>query len=235
MTHHRHTMARQAGLLYLVVVATGIFSLLYVPSQLLEWRDAAATFSNIRASETLFRWGIVAGVICYTAFLLLPLALYRLLHPVHKPFAVAMVALAVVSVPFSLFNLLYKVNVLTLISDASSPGMDAAARQAAVMLQLRYYNNGIQLISIFWGLWLFPFGYLVFASGFLPKILGAMLMVGCVGYLVNTGGGFLYSGYADWGIARFVSLPASLGEIGICLWLLVMGARNGFATRTPPR
>ncbi len=227
--NRQHLMARHAGLLYLVVVVTGIFSLLYVPSQLIAWRDASATFSNLRESEPLFRWGIVAGVVCYTAFLLLPLALYRLLHPVHKPFAVVMVALAVVSVPFSLFNLLYKVNVLTLISEADHIGMDIAMRQAAVMLQLNYYNNGIQLVSIFWGLWLFPFGYLVFRSGFLPRVLGVLLMLGCVGYLINTLGDFLYPGYAEWGIARFVSLPASLGEVGTCIWLLVMGARKRFS------
>lgn len=212
-----------------MVVITGIFSLLYVPSRLIHGKDAASTLAAIQQSELLFRLGIVAGVVCYLAFLLLPLALYRLLHPVNKAYAVAMVALATVSVPFSLFNLMYKVNVLTLIGDTHVLGMDMAAKQTAVMLQLNYYNNGIQLVSIFWGLWLLPFGYLVFKSGFLPKILGILLMLGCAGYLINFLGDFLFSGYASLGIARFVSLPASLGEIGICLWLLAMGARKNFS------
>jgi hypothetical protein len=225
MTRNDKT-ARFAGLIYLIVVITGIFNLLYVPAQLIHWNDAVATFTSIRESETLFRLGIVAGVLCYIAFLFLPLILYRLLHPVDKNYAIAMVALAVVSVPFSLFNLMYKVNVLTLINQSDL--LIDSSRQAEVLLHLNYYNNGIQIVSIFWGLWLFPFGYLVFKSGFLPKVLGLLLMLGCLGYLINFSGDFLYSGYSDLGIARFVSLPASLGEIGSCLWLLIMGARKDF-------
>lgn len=224
--------ARFAGLIYLIVVITGIFNLAYVPSQLIKWKDAAETFSKISESETLFRMGIVAGVLCYIAFLFLPLILYQLLYSVNKSYAKAMVVLAVVSVPFSLFNLMYKINILTLVKNADYLLMDLSAKQTEVLLQLNYYNNGIQIVSIFWGLWLFPFGYLVFKSGFLPKTLGILLMLGCLGYLINFLGDFLFIGYADLGIARFVSLPASLGEIGICLWLIVMGARKGFRKTT---
>ena len=107
--------ARIAGLLYLIVVLTGIFSLMYVPSKIIVWDNAALTFNNITGSETLFRLGIVAGIICYTAFLFLPIVLYKLLNQVNKTHAIGMVVLSVVSVPFSLLNLLNKVNVLTLI------------------------------------------------------------------------------------------------------------------------
>jgi hypothetical protein len=79
---------------------------------------------------------------------------------------------------------------------------------------------------VFWGLWLLPFGYLVYKSGFLPKILGILLMAGCFGYLVNFLGGFLFPQYASIGIAKFVSLPATLGEIGTCLWLLIIGLKK---------
>jgi len=227
-THNKN--ARLAGLLYLVVVLCGIFSLAYVPSQIIDWDDAARTYANIQESETLFRLGIVAGIVCYAAFLLLPLALYQLLHVVNRPYAVAMVALATASVPFSLFNLMYKVNVLTLVNDTGY-FTELTARQAEVLLNLNYYNNGIQVISIFWGLWLLPFGYLVFKSGFLPKFLGIMLMLGCVGYLINFSGGFLFSNYGDLGIGKYVSLPATIGEIGSCLWLLIMGARKSFRVK----
>jgi len=79
---------------------------------------------------------------------------------------------------------------------------------------------------LFWGLWLLPFGYLVFKSGFLPKLLGIFLMAGCFGYLINFIGGFLIPNYGDLGISRMISLPASIGEIGICLWLLIIGVRH---------
>ena len=219
--------ARIAGLLYLIVVLTGIFNLMYVPSKLIVWDNASVTFNNILESETLFRLGIMAGIICYTAFLILPIVLYKLLNQVNKTYAIGMVALAVISVPLSLVNLLNKVNVLTLIDKAQYlQVIEADELQAQVLLYLDFYNNGIEIASVFWGLWLLPFGYLVFKSGFLPKILGICLMAGCFGYLTNFIGGFLFQNYAGLGIARFVTLPASIGEIGICLWLLIIGIKD---------
>jgi hypothetical protein len=219
--------ARMAGALYLIVVLAGIFSLAYVPSTLIDWNDAAKTYTNIQTSETLFRLGIVAGIICYTAFLLLPFLLYKLLRHVGTTPAVAMVVLSAASVPFSLYNLLHKVNVLTLVSDESFlQAISLDQRQTQVLMTLHQYENGIQLISVFWGLWLMPFGYLVFKSGFLPKWLGIFLMAGCFGYLVNFTGGFLFPQYAKLGIARFISLPATIGEIGTCLWLLIVGIKT---------
>lgn len=216
--------ARIAGALYLIVVLTGLFTLMYVPSKLIVWSDAQATFNNITASETLFRLSIFAGILCYLAFLLLPLVLYRLLSPVSKTHAVAMVALSVISVPISLFNLTHKLAVLTLIG--SQEYFSALDLPKQVLLQLDYYNDGITVAAVFWGLWLFPFGYLVFKSGFLPKFLGVLLMAGCLGYVINITGGLLFPGYADLGISRYISLPASLGEIGTCLWLLIAGVKN---------
>lgn len=147
-------IARIAGFLYLIVVLTGIFNLKYVPSNIIIiWDNASITFNNIIESETLFRLGIVAGIICYTAFLILPIVLYRLLNHVDKTYAIGMVFLSVVTVPFSLVNLLNKVNILTLINQ---PGylqtFDPYRLHAEVMLYLDYYNNGIQIISVFWGL-----------------------------------------------------------------------------------
>lgn len=223
-------IARLAGLLYLIVVLTGIFSLAYVPSQLIVWGDAEATYTAITDSQILFRFGIAAGIICYIAFLFLPFVLYKLLSPVNKTHAIAMVALAVISVPISLVNLLNKFSVLTLISgDDYLHVFGTDQLQAQVLLQLEYYNNGIQLASVFWGLWLLPFGYLVYKSGFLPKLLGVFLMAGCIGYLINTFGSLLFQDYSGLGISGIVSLPATLGEIGTCLWLLIMGVKEKHA------
>ena len=219
--------ARIAGLLYLIVVVTGFFSILYVPSQVTVQGDASATVSNILASKQLFRVGIVAGLICYTTFLLLPFALYKLLSKVGKGVAVLMVAFAVASVPISFVNLLNKLDVLSLLSEANYlQAFTTEQLHARVMLSLDAYVNGILVSEIFWGLWLLPFGYLVFKSGFLPKILGILLMMGCFGYLINFFGQALSPGYAETGIATFVSLPSALGEVGTCLWLLLVGIRE---------
>jgi Domain of unknown function (DUF4386) len=226
-TYSNKKIARIAGAVYLVVVLTGTFSLGYVPSKLIVSDNAAVTFQNISNSETLFRLHIVSAVICYTAFLFLPLVLYRLLNLVNKNVAIGMVALAVVSVPISLINWNHKIAVLTLMENADYLNVfDTSSLHALVLLQLKYYSNGTEIASVFWGLWLLPFGYLVFKSGILPKILGVFLMAGCFGYLINFVGGFLFDGYTNLGFSNYVSLPASIGEIGICLWLLVMGAKE---------
>ena len=217
-------IARAAGLLYLIVVVTGIFSLAYVPSQITVPGDTAATVGNIVASEALFRLGIAASVICYTAFLLLPFVLYKLLSPVGKGVAALMAAFAVVSVPISFVNLLNKFDILSLLNGASY--LQAEQLHAQVMLSLAAYSNGILVSKVFWGLWLLPFGYLVFRSGFLPRILGILLMAGCFGYLIDFFGSVLVTGYPETAIARLVTLPASLGEIGTCLWLLIVGAHE---------
>lgn len=219
--------ARVAGLLYLGVVITGLISLMYIPSQLLVAGNAAATVEHIRASVTLLRYWIVSGLLCYTFFLFLPLALYQLLSPVNETYARLMVLLGVMSVPIYFINVQNLLSVLSLVSGAAGGyGLSLQPMQAQVMLYLDQYNQGMRVIHIFSGLWLFPFGWLVYRSGFLPKILGVLLMAGCFGYLINFLGNTLVPGYSALGIAAYISLPASLGEIGTCLWLLIVGVRK---------
>jgi len=220
-------IARTAGLLYLIVVLTGIFSLAYVPAQTIVSGDIAKTAAGIMASEMLFRMGIVAGFVCYTAFLVLPLVLYRLLSPIDKNAAVLMVVLAVASVPLSFVNMLHKLDVLSLLNGAGySTAFTTDQLHAQVRLALDQYRNGLLVNKIFWGLWLLPFGYLVFRSGMLPRFLGVLLTLGCLGYLVDFFGQALFSGYKDTALASYVRLPATVGEIGTCLWLLIIGARE---------
>lgn len=234
MTSNQRT-ARIAGLLYLIVVLTGIFYLIYIPSKLIVWNSAPATFKNISDSESLFRLGIFSGLICYTAFLLLPLVLYKLFKPVNKVYALLMVVFAEVSVPMAFINFGNEFSVLTLISKSDYLKVfEIDKLHAQVLLYLHFYNNGNQIISIFSGLWLFPLGYLIFKSGLLPKILGILLMIGCFGYLIDFIAGFLIPGYNKMEISNYVILPASVGEIGTCLWLLIRGAKNYKQTVNPP-
>ncbi|AQX13415.1 hypothetical protein BAX94_07500 [Elizabethkingia meningoseptica] len=219
--------ARLAGVFYLIVILTGFFSLAYIPGKLFFWDNPQKTFNEITNHEFLFRLSIVSSAICYSAFLMLPLILYKLLHHLHDNYAKVMVALAVVSVPISLINLLNKFSVLSLIShDNYSNIYSAQELNSQVMFYLNQYDSGILITMIFWGLWLFPFGYLVYKSGVIPKLLGVLLMLGCFGYLINFTGNMLIHNYSSLGISKYISLPASLGEIGTCLWLLIFGIRK---------
>jgi Domain of unknown function (DUF4386) len=216
--------ARLAGFLYLIVVITGIFSLAYAPSKLIDWNDAAKTFQQITASEAIFRMSLVSSAICYVAFLLLPFVLYKLLNSVNEIAAKLMIILSVVSVPISILNLQNKYAVLTLLNEKNYLNIFSEQQlQTQIMLLLENYDNGILILQIFWGLWLFPFGYLVYKSGFLPRILGMLLMLGCCGYLISFVGNTLMQNYGETFISGYVRIPASLGEIGSCLWLLIRG------------
>lgn len=220
-------LARISGLIYLGVVLTGIFSLMYVPDKLIVENNAQLTYQNIISSESLFRLWIVCGLLCYTLFLFLPLVLYKLLHEVNETHAKLMVILAMMSVPIYFLNVQNEFNILSIINNKNtSIDLSVEQIQMQIMLYLNQYDNGMRIVHIFSGLWLYPFGFLVFKSGFLPKILGVLLMLGCFGYLINFIGNTLFTNYSKIGISSYISLPASIGEIGICLWLLIAGVKE---------
>jgi hypothetical protein len=220
----RNKTARTAGMLYLVTVLTGIFSLIYVPSHITVHGDAAFTVQNIVASELLFRLGIAAGALGYVAFLLLPLVLYELLSHVNRNVAVLMVAFGIACVPMEFVALAHRLDILSLLTGDNHQQVFAPEQQnARAMSLLDAYDNAIFISEIFWGLWLLPFGYLVFKSGFLPKVLGILLMLGCFSYLISYFGTMLFPHTT---IPSFVMWPATFGEIGICLWLLIAGGRK---------
>lgn len=220
MTERKY--GRLAGLLYLLVVLTGIFSLMYMPMQLFDWSSAANTVDKITAHESFFRAGIFAGLISYTAFLLLPFALYGLFRRVHQPVAVLMVILAAASAPIAFYNITHLLDVLSLVGGARAELLTSGQIEAQVMIALDGYHNGLSAVKLFWGLWLMPFGYLIYRSRYVPRVLGILLMVGCAGYMMIFAQSILAP---DMGLPRFISLPGSIGEIGTCLWLLIMGVK----------
>ncbi len=217
------TSTRTAGLIYLVVVVTGLFTLGVVPSRLLVDGDPARTVHNLVANEYLWRLAIVSGYLCYIAFLLLPLELYRVLGHIQPRAAVVMVALAAVSAPIAFLNQVHLLDVLSLIGNSA---LTPELMEAGVSAHLSTYRNGQLMAQIFWGLWLWPFGYLVYRSGFLPKLLGVVLIVGGLGYVTHFVATLLLPGYPDMAIVRWIRMPAGLGEMGIAGWMAVQGSRR---------
>ncbi len=215
---------RIAGALYLVVVLTGIYCLAYVPSQ------SGATVAEVSAHAGLFRAGIAAFRVMQVAFLRLPFALDRVLGDVDRRAAALMVALAAASVPIGLMAVTHRMEALSLLESAGAAAADPM--EAAFALCLQRYGHGLRIASLFWGLWLLPFGWLVLRSGRLPRVLGVLLVLGGLGYVAQVFGG-LVPGFADSALARYVRLPAAIGEIGSCLWLLVFGARTGRGDASP--
>lgn len=217
--------ARLAGLLYLGSSIPGFFGLMYVPSTLIVSGGPAATVRNIAASETLFRSGIITNVLGQSAFVFVAFALYQLFKGVDKVMAAVMVTLIVVSIPIALLNELNHTAVLTLATAAgSSAAFAPAQRDALVALFLAQYHSGILVAEVFWGLWLFPFGLLVIKSGFLPRILGILVLIAGAGWMLQSCSG-LISPALGRDLSRLTSLLTA-GELPMMLWLLIMGAKD---------
>lgn len=229
MNYSRKTLTHLAGLAYFIVVIAGVFSLMYVPNELFDYQDPTKTYTNLNQNILLFRFDIVANIICYLAFMVLPLLLYKVLKPVNLIMSQTMVLLALMSIPISLVSVMHKLDILDLLTDPVVKNLYSEdSIRSQVFFHLKQFNNGVDMVAIFWGSWLFPFGYLVYKSEFLPKILGILLMVGAIGYIINLFGKILVENYYDLGFGTYLSIPSSIGEIATCFWLLIMGDRKGF-------
>lgn len=213
---------RAAGLIYLGVVLTGIFSLAYAPGKWFVKDDPSATASAISANAALFNASIVSAIAMYAFFFALPFALARFLSPYGRNAARLMILLVAVSIPFSALAVAQHIDIARLVA---AGGVTAEA----VELRLAAYSKWIGVTSIFWGVWLAPLGWLILRSGAIPRILGVILILGCIEYLAEYFGPMLSDGYEGSLLQEILSYTSSIGEIGTCLWLLIMGAREKIA------
>jgi len=210
-------LARVAGFLYLIANLFAPFTLLYLPSRFIVSGDAAGTANNILASESLFRFGIVLNLFTFIGQIFLVLALYQLLKVVNRNMASLMVIFSLAAVPIAMLNELNSLAVLQLLKNPDYLKVFPIDQlQALAYLLLRLHSQGFLIAQIFWGLWLFPMGYLVFKSGFLPRILGILLMIGCFGYVIESFAAFL-------GYNMNIIFFTGWGELLLLLWLLIRG------------
>lgn len=222
--HPLKKAARIAGAIYLSMVVTGPFSLIYVPNKLIVRGNAVATAANILDHETMFRLSILAELVGQVIFICLAIALYRLLSSVNKIWAALMVAFVLVSAAVGFFNTINDIAALILFRGADFLAVfDKPQRDALGMLFIRLHSQGIFIDEMFWGLWLFPFGLLVFRSGFLPRFIGVWLMINCFGYVALSITALFFPAY--YGAAFNWSQPVLFGELAIMLWLLIKGAK----------
>jgi hypothetical protein len=196
----RNRDARIAGFLYLLAIVVGFAALDYLPGKL------------INADQFLFRVAIVSDLVLGIVWLAVVLSLYRLLKEVDEAQAALMVILgAFMQVP------LYFVNAI------NYAGAFLATDPRLVTLFLRLHHYELLASLVFGGLWLFPFGILVYKSGFLPRTLGVWLVLNGFAWLAISFTGFLAPQYSV--VVSNVTFPLTLGEIAITFWLIIFGAR----------
>jgi hypothetical protein len=223
--HPTDKAARIAGVIYLLLVLVAPFAMLYVPGKLIVRGNAGATADNILAHETMFRLSIFGDLIGHVIFICLAVALYRLLSDVNKTWAMLMVSFVLVSAAVGFLNALN--NIAAVILFRGGEFLDVIGktqRDALGMLFVRLHNQGEFISEIFWGVWLFPFGLLVYRSGFLPRVLGIWLIVACFGWVTLGITAQFFPAY--YGAAFGWLQPVFFAEMAIVLWLLIRGANT---------
>jgi hypothetical protein len=226
----RNRIARLAGLFYLIFILTFALAT-YIRSQLIVFGDAAATASNITSNELLFRFAFVTEIISALFFVLAAWALYVLLRPVNKDLALLFLALNLGGVVVECVNMLNLFAALLLLGGADYLMVIPADQlQAQALFYLDLYANGRILAQIFFGSWLLPLGYLVYRSGFLPRLLGVLLIVDFFSVMIWFLQFFLLPGYD---VISYPGLAVSLiAEVSMTLWLLVKGVKDDVPAST---
>jgi hypothetical protein len=216
--------ARIAGFLYLLFVITGALAGT-LRSGLIRYGDAAATAGQILAAQGLFRIDFAADLLSAVLFLLAAWALYALLAPVNRNLALLFLLLNLGGVAVMSLNMLNLLAALLVLRD---PGYLQAfppeQQQALAMLFLTLYRSGFVIAQLFFGAWLLPLGYLVYKSGFLPRVLGVLLLVDFVGEMIWFTQFFFLPGY------EVITYPGFavgfVAEVALSLWLLIVGVKD---------
>ena len=218
-----HAMARIAGFLYLLIAVCSGFSFGYVRTTLIVPGDATATVSTIMASEGLFRLGIAADAVVFLSEIVLIAMLYTLLKPVSKTLSLAAAYARLAMAVMQGMNLLNYGFVLLLVSGAGYLTVfDPDQLHALVLLFLNAYEYVALIWALFFALHLLVLGYLVYKSGYLPRMLGIMLVVASSGYFIDSFGTVLLPQYEGL-YASVVVLTAIIGELPLTFWLLIKG------------
>jgi hypothetical protein len=203
--------------------------MIYVPSQTIVGGDAVATANKILRNEFIFRTGIINDLFSATICIFLLFALYKLFEQVNKRQALIMVALLFVTIPVTFIMDGFSIASLMIIKGEVLKTFELSQRQDLAMLFLKINSYGSLTLEMFWGLWLLPFGYLVYKSGFIPRVIGIFLILNGVAYIIPSFVSLLFPDYRT--IMTPLAIPfLILGEISITLWLLIKGVKSNIST-----
>jgi hypothetical protein len=227
-------LARTAGLYYLLVALFGGFAQAVRLSVYVSG-DAGATTKNLVAHQDLVRFSFVADLAQATFAVFLVLALFRLLQHVNRSMARAMVIFVVLQVAITCANIIHQLAALLVATDPAYAGVfGTRGSSGLVLLLLEMQHSGMLTAQIFFGLWLFPLGWLAYRSGMFPRSLGLILMVATGAYLVDVPLQFLAQDFAA-AVSPVVIVPlVTIAEVSMVFYLLIKGVRTPRPEDPPP-
>ena len=219
-------LARIAGLLYLIVIATGLFAEVFVRQAVKVPGDALTTANNIQSSEMLFRWGIVADIVNFICGLPCVLIIYFLFKRINKFLLQLALVFVIIQTAIIAVNLLNQAFPLLILGNNAylksfQPNQLAALSQLSLNVQGAGYAIGL----VFFGFYCLLAGYVIFKSKMVPGLLGILYMISGTGYLINSFTMLLSKGFAN-PVFSYAAIPIFIGELSFCLWLLIKGIDN---------
>ena len=219
--------AAVAGVGYLLIIVLATFAEFFVRTALIVPGNATATVNNLIANEQLFRIGIVSFLVVIVVDVVVSIALYIVFKPVNKNIAILSSSFRLIFIAIKGAALISMLIALELLSGADYlAGSDQEQLNAQVMLFLNAHNNGFLISLVFFGIHCLMLGYLVYRSGFFPKVLGIFLALAALGYVIDSFANFLLPNYADYQtlFLMVVAIPAFIAEISLCVLLLYKGS-----------
>ena len=215
--------ARIAGLLFLLMVMTGLFAEIFFRQKLFT-NDIAITVDNILHNDFLYRAGILSDIIMSLCYLFTALALYKLLVSVNKNMAKLMVLFAAAGCVLLMSNILNELAPLYMVGAGSQPGaLSSGQLQAMAMQSYNIYGHGYMIGQVFFALWVLPLGILIYRSKFIPKVFGILFIIEVVCGLLSVVAHFLL---ANGSIESALLLPGTIAEIAFLFWLLIWGVNQ---------
>ena len=216
--------ARVAGALWLVVIVTGIFSEMFVRSNMLVRNDGAATSALILQHQSLFRLGVVSDITATACYLAVVAILHGLLKPAGRTLSTVAAAFGMAGSAIAGLNILSSFAPLVILTNAEHlAGFTLQQLQSLVLLQVKLYGFGTDISLIFFsGVYLILVGILVFRSRFLPRMLGAMLAFAGACYLAGSVSNFLDPELAH-AFGSLIYLPGGIAEGSMTIWLIARG------------
>jgi len=212
--------ARYAGLLFLLMVVSGLFSEIFFRQKIFT-SDTAATVDKILNNDFLYRAGILSDIIMSLTYLFTALVLYKLLVSVNRNMASLMVLFAAAGCVLLLSNIMNEFAPLYMVGAGSQTALLGAGQlRDMAMLSYTAYGHGYMIGQVFFALWVLPLGLLIYRSKFIPKVFGILFLIEVIGGLLSVAVHFLIPNES---IETVLLLPGTLAEFGFMFWLLIRG------------
>lgn len=214
---------RLGGVFYLAIILLGIFGEAFVRSKLVVSGNPAATAQAIAASPLLWRMGIVGDLLMHVFDIPVIVVLYLLLKPVNKSLALFATFINLIQTAVLAANKLSLLVPLYLLDGSPSlAALSQAQLQTLSYVAIKAHGYGFGVGLIFFGVACLVRGYLMFQSGYLPKVLGTLMVLAGFSYLINSFALLLAPVFAS-ALFPAILLPAFIGELAFCLWMIVKG------------